>query len=1845
MIRKLRNSRRRKLIAIVASAVLLLSLALSIHIFAADDTEYIYFDLAAGNVTVTGDTYTGYVYVNKNGTPEIAELTGEHVKDNNYYVYQSSSMNRTTSGYYEGSLDGDFKLPEYDRVVTNDEKKTKWYEYITDHPKKWGANSDMADSKNGSNSVIGVIDAWESAVQGKREICNNHIDIEGNVENVNLVIDDVWSKYLNENKDSSREGSISFDASNSTIKGNTINLYIEGDNRLAAIFYATGGADPTITEESRPNKGNTFNFSVLHDKTATLTVAADAHNLTGSFWSAAIGSSDGKSPCEGLVFNDGYIYAGTTEYEDATAIGGGGNGYAHITINGGTITAVASTSGSAIGGGIGKSSYGGEADITIAGGTVYAYNWSFGTKANASEASNLKAPDGYSRDSNGHTNGRNLSTYEYIPSSAIGGGSSCSSSGCEFSIVNISGGYVYAQSVAGTAIGGGSSTNNDGGSTDVTITGGTVVAKSISGYLYSKGTLTKVDAGVAIGGGTGNKINKKGGSATLKVSGEAKLYTGSIGGGQGSVIGSAKVTISGGTIQGQVVMEGKGSTFDMTGGTIDNSNAAKDEYDFVELNGGAVCVKTGTAKISGGTIKNCNNTGNNGGAIYLTNGEVIVSGGTITDCKAASGGAIYVGGGSATVSGGVITKCTAENGGAAYVTGGTFTMTNGEITNVSASENGGAIYVSGNESVKGDVTISGGSLTNNEAAKNGGAVYVNNGDVLMQGGTISENKALDGEGGAFYVSSTNSAVNVTVTSGTISGNDSTGNGGAIAVRGADNSTINVTIGIHQEHQEENSECDHNGDNQGDLFCPEVKNNTSGKEGGAIYISGGNSTNLNIYCIVESGNRGGGNDAGSKDTTLSDFLKVEGGNVIISAAEDNNPEAINNNHGNVEIHSSVYITGGDMSLYGTMENPLFHDRITVDIKNNMGSYNDHRKNLGVVKYYKVEYFENFQDSGQYTAIQIASNETHTVLGVIYQHSGLTIDGWNTEKNGNGIEYKVSSELKFNNPQNLPEGMLNDKLVLYAIWTEQAYLIAFDPNVPTGVTVQGKMETVTLSFTEPYTLPKNLYVYAGQLFIGWKYQKEDGTYATLSDEATIKEPLIKKHGETVTLYAEWDPCKHSDQSKYTLTRDKDDTLRCTCICQYYITATIVGENTVYDEKTHPASITYYESNPESFTKGMIPQNLLSPIVYSRDDGEFSAEHPINAGTYKAKLGEGALEIFTVYVIKKAPQAAPANKPTFKVTAIDNQEHKKLTINEAPEEDRVGKAGTEISYAISYYEDKTLKTVILNGREYDQFQTAWTTYYVYAYYPGNENYEESHHTRSDQAYIYEGKINIYINNPEGVISLITERTDGNAGIMIKSVVEDGQPYYIATTTGTDGYHYIFDSSDSLSGKVNLARVPNEFAFVMDAFNDNSLSGEITFTITGSEHIATVEGSISDGEKFGSLPEGDSVTIANDSAFTTGFVIEYYKNYSDLSVSFDTDLPIGTTVILVDKSDLTPTFWYLKVSESKNSFALAEFIKMGGDGKYTVPETKTTLSYQIIVDFSTVAEASLIAADKFIVSSLTATNLNGAPKLPEKLLTATLRAVNVSIEPVDDEESIKVSFPKSEGAASKWNDLNGAIVLQLKQGTLPIDISLSVDETVNGVIYNTVYDLNEKDQFIIRLNKNATDVSFKLISKMLAADATYTFDISMYASYVDAAPHGGILLGTISEKEFSVFVPKKASAILEGTQKLLSIGDTLKLKLKFNVDQNHTYDILLLRKGDTDQAQSGLFGAYIDTAYEYEDADTGKGISDLKGEGVENEINILLNEAYKKGSFCVVFEVRDKQNAEVLYVPYYFVVQDKQQ
>ena len=836
--------------------------------------EYICFDLAAGNVVITASTYKGYVF--EDDTQR--EVSGSHSAENNYYVYQSNSANEATTGWVDGTL----VLPTYERVGAPDVPgKANWSEYITD-------NTD----------VEGIISNWTTeAEKVGRERTPYWISVTGS-GTYNITIDNLWSSKQTDSESRS-DGGIAFKPGSSGKL--TVNLV--GDNRFGNIYYC-----------AKSNLGAQIIFESDASDVGTLTVANIESGKGTNHWNSVIGADDSGGDSVGIVINSGIIYAGATLADVCTAIGAGGNGYGHVTINGGTVTAVTASSGTALGGGIAETSYGGIGYVEITGGIVYAYNLGY------------------------------VSTYsspaQFIPAAAIGGGSSCNQYGSKGTVL-IRGGTVYAQSIGGTAIGGGSSTKNKGGDADITITGGgTVTACSIGGTVFDMngGNQKTVQPGAAIGGGTGG--NGAGGKATLTISG-GQIFTGSIGGGKGTTsTGSAAVKITGGTIIGQVMMEGDGSSFEMTDGVIDNTNSA--DYNFQKTDGGAVWIQTGTATMSGGTIKNTNAV--KGGAIYVSGGSFAMSGGNISSTSAtANGGAIYVSGGSVSISGGNITDVSAEEGGAVYVAvtdvsdGDSFTMSGGTIQNATATEgSGGAVAVA-----NGKASMNGGSIKNSTASADGGAVSVSGGSFTMFGGTIGG----DADGEECSANSDGGAVSVTggefiMTGGLIQNSETaSGNGGAVSVSGGGSASMSGNSVIKNSHAEngyggavsisggsftmsggtigaDDSECKAQYGGAVSVTGGTFLMNSTSKiiggnatvNGGAVYVnitvySDGNSFTMSEYAEILK----------SKAFVNGGAVCVEGGNALMSGGTIG---GISSNGCSAERGGGVSVTGGTFTMSGS-----------------------------------------------------------------------------------------------------------------------------------------------------------------------------------------------------------------------------------------------------------------------------------------------------------------------------------------------------------------------------------------------------------------------------------------------------------------------------------------------------------------------------------------------------------------------------------------------------------------------------------------------------------------------------------------------------------------------------------------------------------------------------------------------------------------------------------------------------------------------------------------------------------------------------------------------------------------
>ena len=1756
------------------------------------ELQYIYFDLSAGNVVITGNSYEGYRY---DGQSAPQQIKGTLSSGWGYYVYQSNGDTNT------GIIDGVFVRPAVTANRVTYEGQS-WGNYITDHPKgKTDGNGEGA--KSGSESVKTVIKAWEAATNNSGRVAtNNSIKFTGNVGNIEVVIDNIWSKHQPTGQGRTH-GSIGYATYGTSYQNNSITLKLRGDNRVANIYYSTAANGLNDTEFR--DKSNRLIFdNYRNEEDATLTVANNSTNYGGQWWNAAIGSSDSADACYGLVFNGGIIYAGTTANDDCTAIGGGGNGAATITINGGKITAVSSTSGSAIGGGIGKTAQGGSANITINDGMVYAYNF------------------GYGRDHTGKS-------YNTILSSAIGGGSSSSASGCKYAVVTINGGTVYAQSVGGTAIGGGSSTNSNGGTATVTINGGTVEAKSISGKLYDMKDkqVETIQSGAAIGGGTGLKV---GGYASLTVNETkpeefpTKLITGSIGGGgftaSAGTIGAANVTITGGQVQGQIIMAGKDSTFDMSGGVIDNSGKTVD-YMFLQADGGAIYMDApnGVTTITGGTIQKC--TAVNGGAVYMTAGTFTLSGGEITDCTATgNGGAVYMTAGTFTLSGGTIKKCTAaNNGGGVYIGGGQVTVTSGKLTQNNA-QNGGGAYV--NAATEDDgVFISGGEIAGNIAVLNGGGVAVNNGAYKMTGGAVDKNTVTSGRGGGIYVASSGVDVLVEIRSGSVSGNKAGISGGAVAVVGQNDGqeTITVTIGVNKPHYDGNGTeiiCDHDYD-EGDPIveaCPVLKENYASQTGGGIYITGGDKTILNTYCLEES------DSTAADGKALSNFMMVEGGTVVISTADENYK---GDGCGKIAINSTIHVFAGNMDLYGSMSNPLILGAITVDVTEERGSYEDHRTSDG--KYYKLQYFENFltpgaeKPTGRYTVFQIKHGDAHEILPALYKHDGYVIDGWWTDEMGNvagSIEYLINKAYTFTDESDEKPG----DLTLYAKWLPVGYYVYFD--VGTTDTYRGEMETVRYNYDTENTLPVNAFFRPGWLFVGWDYDG-DGNAKLLEDMATVKNLTTERD---ITLVAIWTICTHEEEMfNYSVA---ENGLVRSCYCEKCTqTATLIAEDTVFVDGNQ----TRYQAELKVITdarNGVQPNTWdLTPTYTGKkyNGNAFSNEEfLIGAGNYTVSITDGGKTAKVSFEIKKADREGPA-KPEY-VSNETNQQIDKGIIKIKDPDDTTG---CVLRYKVVWHDnagkvhtaEADLQNAIENGFE---LTTNYTNYYVYVRYEEDDNHNASEWVRADSVLFYKGNVYIHISCEKG-IDYTTQAEESQSGLVITVNPQDG--YYLFNTSITD------DHEDT--NIIEQEKRKTYFIAMGESLDNPSSPVNIYVKIAGVKKKVTVSGTLTEGEDFGTL-KGNTAVITRDSAYTAYFELKNYDVYTNPKLIFSTALPKNTTIILLDKTTGTPVYWSHTLSSAATEIPLKTFVQMGtADKSFELPANAEALvlKYQIIVDFSdsegcTGTTLTTCFAAERSDDAIT----KGAPAFPDNSLVTELKNVATSSQVVSDlidsmQKNVRIALLNvTEGAvASKWNGRCGALVLTPK-ATLPADARI---EAVDQTGMKTLHYRNADGKYVISL-PDAQDVTLRLtlLSDLFPDERmVYTFQTELICSnsLAGKAPINGTSLAGIETLTFvKETEPADFSMKIDGDKSVYCMGDTVKLNVNCENLPEHTALVIRLLNKDTSENAANI---YIDTGWKQQ-KDTVLG---------ENEVPLGQN---LTGSCCIVLELRDVMGNVIVSVPYYFVI-----
>lgn len=877
----------------------------------------------------------------------------------------------------------------------------------------------------------------------------NTIQLNGEIsETVHIEIDGINSTALD---------SIDIPASSGMEKN--VVLYLRGENRINNLRYYTGAQATSLKDDqSNSTLEITSADGVGSTNGSLLVYPPSLSEFTGIYYNAGIGGTDNQAGVAGLTISGGTIKVKVDATHDCSAIGGGGNGYAEITITGGYIEAENASTGATIGGGVGYTAEGSGCDILITGGTVIATN--------------------HGKEKTDH--GIN----DQVNGVAIGGGSSYEKNSQYDANVTITGGSVTATVPAGkTAIGAGNSNVSNAGDAYVTVEGGIVhCTGGIGGGSSNTGnggdaTLTVTGGNLTvrgfIGGGT-TKSGTSGGTATVNISGgNTVVKAASIGGGiaeKSGIVSKANVDIKAGQIQAQIVMEGVGSTFDMSGGTIDNSKAKAEGFEFKVEDGGAVYVGQGEAKMIGGTIQNCSTDGD-GGAIYVIGGNFTLEGtGLISNCEAKYGGAVAVEKGKVTINGGKIDDCSAEVGGAVHVKGESnttdyFTMTGGTLSNNSATKaGGGAVYVE-----TGSVKITNGTMTANSAA-NGGAVYVHGGAFNMDNGTITSNTAT-GNGGAVYMD----GGNFTMKNGQINSNEAN-NGGAVYMAST-NAELTMTSGTMKENKALLNKA------QSDL-------DLAGGDGGAIFAMGGT-----LYIGVKDcpGGEHVHDDGLSHPVITENKAEDCGGGISISKQSDTSYGVVHlyccDATDNLALYKgtgkNIFMDGGHIYLYTGAEIGLAHDPDLVIIGGELHNMITD-KNMVTINYYENQGASQVTLHGLVEAGQIV-NLPDAEYFIDNPPAGKTFVGWTTQ-GGGSLNVRDKSDYEGSGmPYEIKgDGTDNPVMNLYAVWMPSNYKITFvddmerteisQEHLPTGYTLTKDEATLTINApTKPGYAVIGYYIY--------------------------------------------------------------------------------------------------------------------------------------------------------------------------------------------------------------------------------------------------------------------------------------------------------------------------------------------------------------------------------------------------------------------------------------------------------------------------------------------------------------------------------------------------------------------------------------------------------------------------------------------------------------------------------------------------------------------------------------------------------------------------------------------------
>jgi len=97
-------------------------------------------------------------------------------------------------------------------------------------------------------------------------------------------------------------------------------------------------------------------------------------------------------------------------------------------------------------------------------------------------------------------------------------------------------------------------------------------------------------------------------------------------------------------------------------------------------------------------------------------------------------------------------------------------------------------------------------------------------------------------------------------------------------------------------------------------------------------------------------------------------------------------------------------------------------------------------------------------------------------------------------------------------------IEQNITLFAVWDANEYKVAFNPNIPEGVTSSLTTKEQTIIFGQPTTLPTNLFTLEGFEFVGWSTTPTGPVLGTTYTLSSLPDG-VEENQVAVTLYAIW------------------------------------------------------------------------------------------------------------------------------------------------------------------------------------------------------------------------------------------------------------------------------------------------------------------------------------------------------------------------------------------------------------------------------------------------------------------------------------------------------------------------------------------------------------------------------------------------------------------------------------------------------------------------------------------------------------------------------------------------------